>query len=115
MARYLSSNGGLDPYFGVGGAGYVAAGGHSLTAQADGKLVLGNNESFYEDLGDGSNIQSSRFVLTRISGVDGSVDTSFGTSGRVTTHVTEPGKRGSNQLNAVAIQADGRIVGAAQT
>jgi uncharacterized delta-60 repeat protein len=115
VARYLSLNGSLDPSFGVGGAGYVVAGGHSLTAQADGKLVLGNKESFYEDLGDGSNIQSSRFVLTRISGVDGSVDTSFGTSGRVTTYLTEPGKRGSNQLNAVAVQADGHIVGAAQT
>lgn len=86
-----------------------------MTAQADGRLVLGNNEFFYEDLGDGSTIQSSRFVLTRISGVDGSIDTSFGTSGRVTTYLTEPGKRGGNQLNAVAIQADGRIVSAGQT
>ena len=115
VARYLSQNGSLDPSFGVGGAGYIAAGGASLTAQADGKLVLGNNEFFYEDLGDGSTIQSSRFVLTRISSVDGSIDTSFGTSGRVTTYLTEPGKRAANNLNAVAIQANGRIVGAAQT
>ena len=115
VARYLSLNGSLDQTFGVGGVGYVAAGGASLTVQADGKLVLGKNENFYEDLGDGSNIQSSRFVLTRISGVDGSIDPSFGTSGHVTTYLTEPGKRGANNLNTIAIQADGRIVGAAQT
>ena len=47
--------------------------------------------------------------------MDGSIDTSFGTSGRVTTYLTEPGKRAANNLNAVGIQADGRIVGAAQT
>ena len=115
VARYLSLNGSLDPSFGVGGAGYVATAGASLTAQADGKLVLGHNEFFYEDLGDGSNNLSRRFVLTRISGTDGSIDTSFGINGRVTTYRTESGKRGDNELNAVAIQADGRIVIAGQT
>ena len=47
--------------------------------------------------------------------MDGSIDTSFGTNGRVTTYLTEPGKRASNNLNAIAIQTDGRIVVAAQT
>ena len=114
VVRYLSSNGSLDPSFGTGGI-VRTIDSQSIVAQADGKLVLGGSEDFFEDLGNGNSGTSSRFLLTRISGIDGSLDTSFGSGGFVRTYVTQPGQRAFNFLNALAIQSDGRILVAAGT
>ena len=78
----------------IGGDGAVA---NAVAIQADGKIVAAG-QSF------GSNPE---FALARYNG-DGTLDTTFGTDGKVTTDFTGVG----DVANAVAIQADGKIVAA---
>ncbi|TAL48966.1 MAG: hypothetical protein EPN89_06350, partial [Methylovulum sp.] len=69
--------------------------GNSVTVQADGKILLGG----------WSNIGSSYdFALVRYN-TDGSLDTSFGSNGKVTTDFGDD-ERG----HSVAVQADGKIL-----
>ncbi len=96
----LTTNGGLDATFnGTGlvmtnvGTNYDEA--FALAIQGDDKIVLGG----YADTAQGRN-----FALLRYNG-DGSLDSTFGTGGKVTTAL------GSySQINTLAIQADGKIV-----
>jgi uncharacterized delta-60 repeat protein len=96
LAR-LNSNGALDGTFGVAGKVTTDFGGfdraNSAAIQGDGKIVAG---------GDGR----ERFALARYNS-DGSLDSSFGSDGRVTTQFfgenIESGR-------ALAIQANGKIV-----
>jgi uncharacterized delta-60 repeat protein len=102
LARY-NANGGLDPTFGGTGkvttdfGGFDAAFGVAL--QANGKIVAA-----------GQGGPGGGFALARYN-ADGSLDTSFGSGGEVTTHFTA----GVEVAIAVAIQVDGKIVVTGQT
>ncbi len=93
--------GSLDTSFGTGGKTVTAVGptddyAQAMAVQADGKLVV---------VGYGNTGASTDFELVRYQR-DGAIDTTFGTNGVVTTDVST----GSDVANAVAIQADGKIV-----
>jgi uncharacterized delta-60 repeat protein len=106
LLRY-NSDGTLDQTFGEkgvttiefhvqnpnGGATAVA-----LALQADGKAVLGGYVSDYS---------FSNFALARVN-ADGSLDSTFGNNGEVTTVIGS----GDALVNDVAVQADGKIVAA---
>jgi uncharacterized delta-60 repeat protein len=102
VTRY-NADGSLDRTF--GGTGQVltpfAAGanaeGHGAALEADGKVVVAGQT----DNGGGT----ESFALARYD-TQGNLDSSFGTGGRVVTDLN------NNSANAVAIQADGRIVAA---
>jgi uncharacterized delta-60 repeat protein len=109
LVRY-NSDGTLDRSFGTDGRvatdfglldqGFSYALGYSLAVQPDGKIVLAGQAY----IGGGFD-----FALVRYNG-DGTLDTSFGTGGRVTTDF------GSFNDGAfsLAVQPDGRIVAAGQ-
>ncbi len=102
LTRYLS-DGSLDTSF--GGTGKVVTDfdssaedyGYSVTVQADGKIVVAGLS------GSGG---SYSFALTRYLG-NGSLDTSFGSTGKV---VTDIGNGTADQGYSVTVQADGKIV-----
>ena len=104
LTRY-NINGSLDNTFhsdgivttSIGTSGSRANG---IAIQADGKIVAAGTGSI-------NNIVSlSDFTLTRYN-TNGSSDATFGTAGIVTTSITDDGY---SSANAVAIQADGKIV-----
>jgi uncharacterized delta-60 repeat protein len=99
LARY-NHNGSLDTSFGTGGKVRTLVGSRSwanaLAIQSDGKIVVAGFSS------NGSNYD---FALVRYN-PNGSLDTSFGTGGKVTTDFNS-----SNDIAAsLAIQSDGKIV-----
>ena len=101
LARY-SSSGHLDPTFGSGGVVPVSFGGRSASAvaiQVDGKIMAGGETS--------SSIPSGGddFALARYN-VDGTLDATFGSGGRV---VTDFGSM-DEEIRALALQPDGKIV-----
>jgi uncharacterized delta-60 repeat protein len=102
LARY-NTDGRLDTSFGVGGKvttdfgtglGFLRA----VAIQTDGKIVAAGSSS------DGT---PSVFTLVRYNN-DGSLDANFGTGAKVTTAVGTIG----DEIYAVAIQSDGKIVAA---
>jgi uncharacterized delta-60 repeat protein len=103
--RLLLAAGDLDPSFGTGGevmtdfAGPTRNFGNGVAVQADGKLVVVGFAPSGAGVGD--------FALARYN-ADGSLDTSFGTGGRVTTGFSA----GGAGAYAVALQSDGKIVAA---
>ncbi len=76
--------------------------GYSVTVQADGKIVVAGTS----DSGGTNN-----FALTRYN-ADGSLDTSFGGTGKVVTNIANGT---SDMANSVTVQADGKIVVAGYT
>jgi uncharacterized delta-60 repeat protein len=99
LARYLS-DGSLDPAFGGGrvrtdfeGSGDSA---EDVVEQPDGKLVV-------------AGLSDRQFAFARYNN-DASLDTTFSADGKVTLSFGE----GSGGANAVALQADGRIVAAGE-
>jgi len=97
-------SGSLDISFGTGGIVTTAVGSgawaNALGIQTDGKIVAA---------GYSSNGSNEDFILVRYN-ADGSLDTTFGTGGTVTTAV------GSGAwANALGIQTDGKIVAAGQS
>ena len=96
LARYLI-DGSLDTSFGTNGLVTTDFGadssdyGYSVALQPDGRIVVAGNSS-------------SNFALARYQ-PDGSLDTSFGTNGLVTT-----GFGASSDGYSVALQPDGKIV-----
>jgi uncharacterized delta-60 repeat protein len=101
LARY-NTDGSLDATFGTGGkvttdfaSGEDEA--FSVTLQADGKIVAAGR-------GGVTPTSTTNFVLARYN-ADGSLDTSFGAGGKVTT---DGGL--SEHANSVKIQSDGKIV-----
>jgi len=100
--------GDLDPSFGTGGKVTTPIGSFTtdfataLALQADGKLVAAG----YTIHG-GSDYD---FAVTRYD-IDGTLDGTFGTGGKVTTPIGS----GIDDARAVAIQADGKIVAAGYT
>lgn len=105
LARY-NADGWLDASFGTGGIVKTPVPGLDVTAaalalQPDGEIVAagsGHTISYYDP----------SFVLIRYE-ADGSLDTSFGTGGIVSTAILDDAR-----ANAVAIQPDGKIVAAGQ-
>lgn len=103
VARY-NADGTLDTSFGTDGKVITAMGGEAharaIAAQADGKIVVAGYAT------NGTNMD---FALVRYN-ADGSLDTSFDTDGIVKTQIGG----GNDVINAIAIQADGKIVVAGQ-
>ena len=101
LTRY-NTNGSLDNTFGTAGIVTTIIGGAyssfacDLAIQADGKIVVAGTNTI-------SNNQDV-FALTRYN-INGSLDNTFGTGGIVTTSIGT-----SCGANALAIQADGKIV-----
>jgi uncharacterized delta-60 repeat protein len=103
LARY-TTNGSLDVSFGKGGtvstrfAGSFDDEASAIGIQRNGKIVVAGSHA--------TGRNSSDFALARYN-PDGSLDTSFGKSGRVLTAF-----RGQATANALVIQSDGKIVSA---
>lgn len=99
------TNGVLDSSFGSGGIVTTEIGFQSsinqIAIQSDGKIVAVGY------VFDGATIN---FVIARYNGTDGSVDTSFGSSGFVSTSINS-----ESAAKSVAIQTDGKIVVAGYT
>ena len=98
--------GDLDPTFGGGGKVITDFGGDdtlfTLALQPDGKTVVAGSSFVY-----GSGTGGS-FALARYN-VDGSLDATFGTGGKV---ITDFRSNGTDVAHALAIQPDGKIVAA---
>jgi uncharacterized delta-60 repeat protein len=104
LARF-NPNGSLDTSFGVGGKvttvfGSEASVASTLVLQPDGKLVAGGRT-------DGD---SPEFALARYN-PNGSLDTSFGTGGKVTTALGPE----DDEIWALVLQPDGKLVAAGQS
>jgi uncharacterized delta-60 repeat protein len=100
VVRY-NSDGSLDSSFGTGGKVTTAVGSgldeaNGVVLQSDGKIVV---------VGYSYNGTDNDFAVVRYNS-DGSLDSSFGTGGKVTTAVGS----GSDQIYGVALQSDGKIV-----
>jgi uncharacterized delta-60 repeat protein len=100
----FNPDGSLDDSFGDGGRvttpfpGVAGAGARGIAVQPDGRIVVAGGAG-------------GAFALARYNS-DGSLDTSFGTGGLVTTGF--PGEFSANSIG-VALQPDGRIVAAGET
>src|SRR6266545_3091173 len=103
LARY-NPDGSLDTSFGAGGKVTTPIGAaNALVLQPDGKLVAA-----------GSNyISPSDFVLVRYN-PNGSLDTSFGVGGKVTTAIGDGADRRHARAFALALQPDGKLVAAGE-
>ncbi|UHC20011.1 hypothetical protein LRS73_34140 (plasmid) [Methylobacterium currus] len=109
VARY-NIDGSLDTNFGESGtvtAKFDAKnlGFNSIKVQSDGKFLLGGSiyrGEFLNSFGQNSDYD---FALMRYN-ADGSLDTSFGKSGTVTTSLTP----GMDQAQSVTVQPDGKIL-----
>src|SRR5262245_4675492 len=107
LARF-NANGTLDASFGTGGivtTGFgVSAEAYSAAVQADGKIVAA---------GEGNFNGGDDFALVRYNS-NGTLDTTFGAGGKVTTTFNAPPSPSSlfAQAFSVAVQPDGRIVAA---
>jgi uncharacterized delta-60 repeat protein len=100
LVRY-NSDGSLDSGFGNGGKVVTSIGagtdqGFSIAVQVDGKLVIGGYSQTNGTLD---------FALVRYNS-DGSLDTSFGTGGKITTAVGSS----DDQAWAISLQPDGKIL-----
>lgn len=100
----LNADGSLDTSFGIGGKVTTDFGdrntdfANAIAIQSDGKIVVAGS-SFVNGLSD--------FALARYN-TDGSLDTSFGTGGRVLTNFIDGGS--NDEANALSIQTDGKII-----
>jgi uncharacterized delta-60 repeat protein len=105
--RCLPSAGVLDPTFGSGGTVTTSFGksteAAAMAIQRDGKIVAAGSIEIT------SSTTTGYFTLARYN-PDGSLDTGFGSKGKVTTQI---GTRCS--ANAVALQPDGKILEAGMT
>ncbi len=100
LARY-NADGSLDTGFGTGGKLTTAIGAsddvaYNVAVQADGKILVS---------GDSDNGSDDDFAVVRYNN-DGTLDTSFGTGGIVTTGVGAS----HDKARAFALQPDGKIV-----
>ena len=103
LARY-NTTGALDPTFGTGGKvttdfGSVFDGVNAVAVQVDGKIVAA---------GTGKGPEDTDFALARYN-TDGTLDTTFGSGGKVTTDFL-PVSHDSDQAFALVVQPDGKIV-----
>ena len=101
LVRYNGADGSLDTSFGSGGKVYTAIGpgddkGQAAALQPDGKIVVA---------GFAQNGSNTDFAVVRYN-PDGSLDTTFGFGGTLTT----PVGAGDDAASGVVLQSDGRIV-----
>ncbi len=106
IARF-TRDGALDPTFGADGKVVVDFAGaadiaRAVAVQADGKIVVAGGTSVTGD--------AERFGLLRLN-ANGSLDSSFGTGGKLTTAFSGSG---ADRANALLIQPDGKIVAGGQ-
>jgi uncharacterized delta-60 repeat protein len=106
LARY-NPDGSLDTSFGIGGKTTTSIEGNneyanSLVIQSDGKIIAAGYS-----LNQTGTRNDNDFALVRYN-TNGSLDTSFGTGGKVTTAIGS----GYDNINTIAIQGDGKIVAA---
>jgi uncharacterized delta-60 repeat protein len=107
-----SAGGDLDPGFGTGGkvltdlAGNRFDGGNAMLVQPDGKLIVAGGGGRL----DGGNPDYTDFALARYN-TDGTLDQSFGVSGKVTTAFNDGHY---DHINGLALQSDGKIVAAGE-
>jgi uncharacterized delta-60 repeat protein len=103
IARF-NPDGSLDTSF--GGVGYVISSflgeANAVALQADGKIIVVGKTAFPDPLTAG---QRPDILIARYN-ADGSVDTTFNATGRVTTRVTGI----SDTAQSVRVQSDGKIV-----
>lgn len=103
-AGKLTSSGNVDNSFGVGGVAIASNGGNdvarSIALQADGKMVLAGRCPLNNQFG---------FCATRLND-DGSPDSRFGPTGAPDSVVRFSMTSSLAEANAVALQADGRIL-----
>jgi uncharacterized delta-60 repeat protein len=108
LAGYLST-GSLDPAFGTGGMVFTDFGDDgdetawSIAAQPDGRLVVAGTRN---DSSGGSAVALARYLA------DGSLDSVFGTNGRITSNFSDTSL---DFGRAVWVQKDGRILVAGST
>ncbi len=100
LARY-NTDGTLDASFGTSGKvttpiGTQSDNAYGIALQTDGKIVVA---------GSATTSFNSDFALVRYN-TNGTLDTSFGTGGKVTTPIGSA----ADTANAVALQADGKLV-----
>jgi uncharacterized delta-60 repeat protein len=103
-------DGSLDPSFGTAGAVVTEFFGftdiaNAVAIQGDGKIVVGGSAATNSFFG-----QNIDFAIARYN-TDGSLDTSFGGDGKVTTDIFGPTGNG-DIIYAIAVQPDGKIVAA---
>jgi uncharacterized delta-60 repeat protein len=111
LVRY-NSDGSLDSAFGSGGIVTQAIGSltdnpidsiEDIALQSDGKIVVAGDHS--------SSTTADEFALGRFNGADGSLDTTFNSSGIVTTQIGVS----SHAYGVVLQPSDGKIVAAGKT
>ena len=106
----FKSNGNLDSAFGTNGQviTYLGAGYHSpqsIAVQPDGKIIVAGTSSGMVDLCQVQSYFFPRAIVVRYNS-NGSIDNSFGDNGKIVIANGNFNDRG----NAVAIQADGKIL-----
>ena len=105
LTRY-NADGTVDTSFGTGGLVDLAFAHHatscSVLIQADGKIVVGGAAEGDQTL---LWVRMTDFALARFN-ADGSLDTSFGSGGTVTT----PFLQQSSGIGSIVLQTDGRIL-----
>ena len=108
LARY-NIDGTLDLNFGntglvttkfSSGSLHTYADGHSVTIQKDGKIIVVGNISYFDS-------QGFDLGLARYN-VDGSLDTNFGSNGKVVTNLGGSGQ--GDEAHFVTTQSDGKIL-----
>jgi len=110
LARYLPT-GQLDRTFGIGGlasTGFAGDGdsGTAVITQPDGKIIWAGSQSNPAFAFGGT----FEFAVARFN-PDGTIDTSFGTGGRVSTEFFAPPLQGAQEFAAaVLVQPDGKIL-----
>ncbi|MGH8566377.1 MAG: hypothetical protein ACREXW_20825 [Gammaproteobacteria bacterium] len=111
----LETDGSLDTSFGIGGSVISIFGSdpviaEALVLQSDSKLVVagGTRECFSDPF---TECPTSDFVLVRHN-PDGSLDTSFGSGGRVLTNFSGRFDFFTNRAQALVQQPDGKLVAA---
>jgi uncharacterized delta-60 repeat protein len=108
VVRY-NPDGSLDTSFGTGGKVITDFGGddfgRALVLQADGKIVVAGS---YDSPG---GTADEDFALARYN-PDGSLDTTFGSGGKVLTNYNGPSR---DMVHALVLQGDGKIVAAGES
>src|SRR6185369_4463798 len=108
LARY-NPDGSLDAGFGTGGETAIpfpdsaSEQGNALALTADGKIVVAG--AAFKTFA-----TPHDFALVRYN-ADGTIDTGFGTGGRITTDVAG----GTDEVKALGIQSDGKVVAAGRS